>query len=131
MDLLLNETDKKMNNNPDVVKFTSEWISSWNSHDLDTILKHYSDDVEITSPMIQLAAGIKAESLKGKASVAEYWRIALKKIPDLRFELIDVAEGINSVAIYYRSVMSKKTIEVMFFNQQGKVNKVFAHYTKQ
>jgi SnoaL-like domain len=129
MDLSLNESTE-MDNKIDVLKFTTEWIRSWNSHDLDDILNHYSDDVEITSPMIRLAAGMNAESLKGKRFVAEYWEKALKKIPDLRFELIDTAVGINSVALYYRSVMNKKTVEVMFFDQDGKVNKVFAHYTK-
>ena len=119
-----------MSNNFDLIKFTNEWIDSWNSHDLDQILNHYSDDVEITSPMIKQATGIAAESLKGKALAAEYLRAALKKIPDLKFELIDTTEGINSVALYYRSVMNRKTVEVMFFNEQGKVNKVFAHYTK-
>ncbi|HEV8271145.1 MAG TPA: nuclear transport factor 2 family protein [Chitinophagaceae bacterium] len=119
-----------MNNNLDLLKFTNEWINSWNSHDLDNILTHYSDDVEITSPMMTLAAGMMADTLRGKRRVAAYWEKALKKIPDLHFELIDSAEGINSIALYYRSVMNKKTVEVMFFDQDGKVNKVFAHYTK-
>lgn len=43
---------------------------------------------------------------------------------------LNTAEGINSVALYYRSVMNKKTVEMMFFDQHGKVNKVFAYYTK-
>ena len=130
MDLSLNETGRKMNNNLDLLKFTNEWINSWNSHDLDEILTHYSDDVEITSPMITLAAGMMADTLRGKRRVAAYWEKALKKIPDLHFELIDSAEGIDSIALYYRSVMNKKTVEVMFFDKEGKVSKVFAHYTK-
>ena len=129
MDLSLNESTE-MNNKIDVLKFTNEWINSWNSHDLDDILDHYSEDVEITSPMIKLATEINAESLKGKVVVAEYWKKALERLPDLRFELIDIAEGVNSVALYYRSVMNKKTVEVMFFDQDSKVNKVVAHYTK-
>ena len=118
-----------MNNNSDLLKFTNEWINSWNSHDLDDILNHYSDDVEITSPMITLAAGMNAETLRGKRRVAAYWEKALTKIPDLHFELIDAAVGINSVALYSKSVLNRKTVEVMFFDQKGKVNKVFAHYT--
>ena len=110
-------------------EFADEWIASWNSHDLNRILSHYSDDVEITSPMIKLAAGIDRSSLKGKTTVAEYWQKALKKIPELHFGLVEVAEGVNSVALYYRSVMNKMSIEVMFFDEGGKVNKIFAHYT--
>ena len=114
----------------DAKKFASTWIESWNSHDLDNILTHYSDDIEITTPMIKLAAGIDSGSLKGKENVREYWKKALEKIPDLHFELYEVTSGVNSVALFYKSVMNKKAIEVMFFNDQGKVNKMYALYTE-
>jgi hypothetical protein len=113
----------------DTKKFAHEWITSWNSHDLEDILTHYSEDIEITTPMIKLAAGIESGSLKGKEQVAAYWRKALEKIPDLHFELIEVTEGVNSVALYYKSIMNKMAIEVMFFNEQGKVNRMYAMYT--
>ena len=114
----------------DAKKFANKWIQSWNSHDLDDILTHYSDDAEITTPMIKLAAGIESGSLKGKENIKEYWKKALQKIPDLHFELYEVTSGINSVALFYKSVMNKKAIEVMFFNGQGKVNKMYALYTE-
>lgn len=113
----------------DAKKFANAWIESWNSHNLDEILDHYADDIEITTPMIKLAGGIESGSLKGKALVRDYWQKALTKIPDLHFELLDVTEGINSVALYYKSVMNKKAIEVMFFNAEGKVNRMYALYT--
>lgn len=34
-------------------KFAEKWIISWNSHNLDDILSHYSEDIEITTPMIK------------------------------------------------------------------------------
>jgi len=109
--------------------FAAEWIAAWNSHDMDRILTHYADDVEISSPMIKLAAGIDNGSLKGKEAVAAYWKKALERIPDLRFELIDVTAGVDSVALYYHSVMNKRSIEVMFFNAAGKVQRIIAHYS--
>lgn len=110
--------------------FAEEWIASWNSHDFNKILSHYSDDVEITSPMIKLATGGDLPRLKGKAVVAAYWQKAMKNLPDLYFELVDVAEGVDSIALYYRSVLNKMSIETMFFDEAGKVNKIFAHYTQ-
>lgn len=110
-------------------KFANEWIESWNSHDLEDIMKHYSDDLEITTPMIKLAGGIESGSLQGKEQVKAYWQKALTKIPDLHFELIEVTSGVNSVALYYKSVMNKRAVEVMFFNENGLVNKMIAHYT--
>lgn len=110
-------------------EFAAAWISSWNSHDMEDILSHYSEDIEITSPMIKLAGGIDSGSLKGKQQVRIYWEKALIKVPDLHFELITVTEGVNAVALYYKSIMNKMAIEVMFFNAEGKVNKMYAHYT--
>lgn len=109
--------------------FAEEWIKSWNSHDLEDIMKHYADDLEITTPMIKLAGGIESGSLQGKDNVRKYWSKALSKFPDLKFELIDVTSGVNSVALYYQSIMDKKTVEVMSFNENGLVNKMVAHYT--
>ncbi|MEN2399497.1 nuclear transport factor 2 family protein [Flavobacterium sp. MC2016-06] len=113
----------------DAKKFEEEWIKSWNSHDLEDIMKHYTADIEITTPMIKIAGEIESGSLKGKENVAAYWSKALTKFPDLKFELIDVTSGVNSVALYYKSIMNKKAVEVMFFDENGLVNKMIAHYT--
>ncbi|HBV16239.1 nuclear transport factor 2 family protein [Chryseobacterium carnipullorum] len=108
--------------------FAEEWINAWNSHDLDKILFHYADDIEVTTPMITLAAGGKENTLKGKNDVWEYWKKALEKFPDLNFELIKSTAGVNSVALYYKSIMDKYAVEVMFFDDEGKINKMYAHY---
>ncbi|NBA86541.1 nuclear transport factor 2 family protein [Emticicia sp. CRIBPO] len=113
----------------DAKKFAEEWVASWNSHDMEDILSHYSDDIEVTTPMIKMATGGETSTLKGKEAVAAYWKKAMKRLPDLHFELLDVTEGVGSVALYYKSVMDKRSVEVMFFNEEGKVNRMFAHYT--
>ena len=113
---------------PDAGQFTLEWIASWNSHDLERILSHYSVEVVVTSPMIKVALGEDSGALAGKASVRRYWQAALEKVPDLHFELVDYAAGVDSLAIYYKSVMNRMAIEIMFFDSEGKVQEVFAHY---
>jgi ketosteroid isomerase-like protein len=110
-------------------KFAKEWVASWNSHDMEHILSHYSEDIEVTTPMIKIATGGETSTLKGKEAVAAYWKKAMERLPDLHFELLDVTEGVGSVALYYKSVMDKRSVEVMFFNEEGKVNRMFAHYT--
>lgn len=113
----------------DAKKFAEEWVASWNSHDMEDILSHYSEDIEVTTPMIKMATGGETSTLKGKEAVAAYWKKAMERLPDLHFELLDVTEGVGSVALYYKSVMNKRSVEVMFFNEEGKVNRMFAHYT--
>ena len=101
-------------------QFAEKWVKYWNSHNLEDILSHYSDDIEITTPMIKTALGSDDGTLKGKKAVGDYWQKALIKIPDLHFELYETTQGINSIALYYKSVLNKKAIEVMFFNSKGK-----------
>ena len=113
----------------DATAFAQKWIQSWNSHDLDDIMSHYSDDLEVTTPMIRIATGLETDTLKGKQAAREYWRKGLERFPDLKFELLDVTAGVDSVALYYKSVMDKRSVEVMFFNAEGLVCKMFAHYT--
>ncbi|HPN30721.1 MAG TPA: nuclear transport factor 2 family protein [bacterium] len=113
---------------PDAKKFANEWIGLWNSHNIEKILEHYSEEFEITTPMIKVALGIETGMLKGKKKIRNYWNEALKKIPDLKFELIEVAKSIDTIAIYYKSVMNKMAIEVMFFDESAKITKVIAHY---
>ncbi len=112
----------------DVQAFAEEWVAAWNAHDLERILSHYSEDFEIITPMIKISLSIDAGSLKGKAAIANYWRAALEKMPDLHFELLDVCTGVNSIAVYYKSVMNKLAIEVMEFDAEGKVERVVVHY---
>lgn len=113
---------------PDMKKFATDWIESWNSHDLDRIMSHYSDDVQVTTPMIRIALGIDSGTLQGKPSVRKYWQAALEKVPGLHFELVESTVSIDSIAIYYSSIMNRMAIEVMFFDPDGRISRVIAHY---
>lgn len=110
-------------------EFAQNWIADWNSHDIQRILSHYTDNFEITTPMIKMALGDDTGTLKGKQAIREYWEQALQKFPDLEFKLFDVAQGVHSIVLYYQSVMDKKAMEVMFFNDNHKIYKVIAHYS--
>jgi SnoaL-like domain len=107
--------------------FATDWIESWNSHDLDRILSHYSDDFEMSSPLIAQIGGEPSGTLKGKEAVGAYWTKALTLIPDLHFELVTTLVGANSITIYYRGARGIAA-EVFHFDDAGKVSKAFAHY---
>jgi ketosteroid isomerase-like protein len=108
--------------------FAEDWISAWNSHDINAVLSHYTDDFEMTTPMIQRVLGIASGTLKGKKAIGEYWRAALKKYPDLTFSLIEVTSGVDSVSLYYNAVLGKRAVETFFFNDKGLVYKALANY---
>jgi ketosteroid isomerase-like protein len=108
--------------------FAQEWVDSWNSHDLDRIMSHYSDDFEMTSPFIVMMANEPAGTLKGKEKVRAYWARALERLPDLHFDLIEVLVSVDSITIYYHAVLGKRAAEVFFLDGKGKVTRAFAHY---
>ena len=63
-------------------EFARSWIDAWNSHDLERILSHYSDQFEMFSPKIIQIAGEPSGTLKGKDAVGKYWTMALGLVPD-------------------------------------------------
>ena len=81
--------------------FAREWVDAWNAHDLERILSHYTDDFEMTSPLIVERMGVPSGRLKGKEAIRRYWGQGLAGTPDLRSELTAVMVGVNSLAIVY------------------------------
>ncbi|MEO5668394.1 MAG: nuclear transport factor 2 family protein [Bdellovibrionota bacterium] len=111
-------------------KFADEWIAAWNAHDLGQILSHYADDFEMTTPFIVKLAAVPSGTLKGKDAVGSYWKKALDKIPDLHFELIDVFTSVDSVCLFYKSVLGLLAVEWFHFDRAGKVSRAIAHYSE-
>src|ERR1700744_4081573 len=96
--------------------FAKDWVQAWNSHDLTRILFHYTDDFEMTTPFIVSIMNEPSGTLRGKEKIGDYWSRALEKYPDLEFKLIDVLSGIDTVIIYYHSILHKKAAELFIFN---------------
>jgi hypothetical protein len=109
-------------------QFANDWLSGWNAHDLPRILAHYSEDFEMSSPVITQVTGNPDGTLKGKQAVGEYWAKALRLFPDLKFTHICTLLGINSVVIHYYGATGKRVAEVFSFNEAGLVCKAHAHY---
>ena len=107
--------------------FAADWIDAWNTHDLDRVLSHYTDDFDMSSPVIIKVAGEPSGTLRGKEAVGSYWAKALQLIPDLHFELISTLVGVNSIMLYYKSARGLSA-EVFHFNRDGKVTRAYAHY---
>jgi ketosteroid isomerase-like protein len=108
--------------------FAADWIEAWNSHDLDKILAHYADDFEMTSPFIIERTSEASGMLKGKVAIRAYWQIGLAMTPPLKFDLIQLMVGVNSITLYYRRASGQFAAEVLIFIQDRLVVKGIAHY---
>jgi hypothetical protein len=104
------------------------WIAAWNAHDLDLIMAHYEDAVELTSPVAAQLLGTSDGNVAGKANLRAYFQRGLKAYPELHFRLEDVLWGLNSVVLYYTNQKGTRTAEFMELSAHGKVTRVVANY---
>jgi len=99
---------------PDLHRFASRWCAQWNDHDLEGLLTHFTDDVVFTSPVASRILGGDG-IVRGKAALRAYWQRGLEMIPDLRFEVIDVYGGVDTLVINYRDQAGTRVCEVLTF----------------
>jgi predicted ester cyclase len=104
------------------------WVAAWNAHDLDLIMTHYEDAVELTSPVAAQLVGISDGKVVGKSSLRAYFQRGLEAYPDLHFQLAEVLCGVNSVVLYYTNQKGTHVAEFMEFSPRGKVVRVVANY---
>jgi hypothetical protein len=110
-------------------ELAEHWVKAWNSHDLDRIMAHYADDVVLISPVAAKILGDPSGRVSGKTAVRAYFARGLDVYPNLRFELVDLMWGLESVVLYYVNQKGSKTGEYMEINPTGKVSKVVANYS--
>jgi len=106
------------------VEYAERWADDWNRRDLDAILRHFDDAVEFTSPKALAAVGVA--TVRGKAALAEYWRIALSRIQTLQFivhRVIWDPETLELAIVYDRDVngVRDRAAEVLLFAPTGLV----------
>ena len=105
-----------------------EWIAAFNRHDLEAILSHYAESIELTSLLVTKVLGDPAGTVRGKDALRAYFAKALAAAPDLNFELLDVFAGASSVAVYFRSNVRGLQVEVMELDDHGRIARVLVHH---
>lgn len=101
---------------PDPTTFANAWVQAWNAHDVEGVLAHFHDDVVFSSPVAARILPASEGVVRGKAALRHYWTEALKSLPDLHFELIDVYRGQSLLVINYRNQRGGLVNEVLAFD---------------
>ena len=104
------------------------WTAAWNSHDLDRILDLYADDCEMSSPKIAAFGKAAGGSLRGKANLREYWATALRRQPNLHFELGRVFASPDSVVLAYTDHRGHVVCEFLRYGDDGRIIQGAAHH---
>jgi len=96
-------------------KFAAEWESAWNSHDIDRILTHYTDDVVFESPYVVHRFKEPAGEVRGKNALRNYWESGLAQQPELHFTVEDVRVSVDTLVVNYRNHLGHAVSEVLRF----------------
>ena len=104
------------------------WVAAWNAHDLDLIMTHYDEAIDLTSPVAARLLEKADGKVVGKTNLRAYFQRGLQAYPDLHFQLDDVLWGINSVVLCYTNQKGTRTGEFMELSSNGKVVRVVANY---
>jgi ketosteroid isomerase-like protein len=110
------------------IRFAEEWYAAWNAHDLDAILDHYADDVEMASPLVATLAGNPDGTIVGKQALRAYFAAGLEKYPELHFEPLGLYVGVGSVVLHYVGANGDRVAETVFLDERGKIVRYVAHY---
>jgi hypothetical protein len=107
----------------------NHWVAAWNAHDLDLIMAHYEDAIELTSPVAAQLLRTPDGKVVGKANLRAYFQHGLEAYPELHFRLEHVFWGVNSVVVEYTNQKGTRTAEFMELSAIGKVARVVANYS--
>lgn len=113
----------------EVADFSEHWIAAWNSHDLEEIMTHYEEDVELISPIAAQILEDPNGRVVGKDALRDYFKKGLEKYPNLEFTLKDILWGLNSIILHYKNQKGTCTGEYMEISPNGKVSRVVANYS--
>jgi hypothetical protein len=103
------------------MEFADDWVSSWNAHDIDRIISHYSERLEFYSPLIVERYDDPKGLIQSREKLKEYFQMGLTKNPNLSFKLLNVLVGVNQVTLYYENARGGITAELFEFNEDGLV----------
>jgi ketosteroid isomerase-like protein len=105
----------------DGVELGRRWNEAWNAHDLDAVMALLHPDIEFSSPHIPVIAGEPSGVLRGHEAVRAYWAEALRRIPDLHFDLHGVTVGHDAIAVRYTNQVGNESVEILLLDDDGLV----------
>ena len=112
---------------PVATAFAQEWVQAWNRRDLESLLSHYSEDVEFRSLLVAKILGEPAGAIVGKAQLRDYFQKVLAAFPgEPGIELLSVYQGVSSLVVLFE-IKGRRGAELIEFDANGAVCRAYAH----
>jgi hypothetical protein len=77
------------------------WMRLFNLHDVDGLVQLYAEDGRHSSPRIRQLHPDTGGELIGRAELARWWRDALVRTPELRYETLAIASDHSRAFVEY------------------------------
>lgn len=110
-----------------MVAFARQWCDAWNRRDPEWVLERFAEDATFTSPTAARVVPSTGGVVRGKEAIRSYWASALAGNTGLRFELLNVYEGVACVTIRYRTQTGAVVAETLTFRGGSVVHGQAAH----
>jgi ketosteroid isomerase-like protein len=108
--------------------YVKRWVAAFESKDLDRVLAFYTNDVIFHSPLIARLSHDPGGTVQGKAALRAYVMKGFEVFDHIKFTVLDVLRGVDSIAIHYKGITGTHVVEVLFFDKDGMVRESYVHY---
>jgi hypothetical protein len=105
-----------------------DWIEAWNSHDLDRILSHYSQDVIFEAQTARARWNRPDGRLYGTAELRKHFARGLELAPRLKFQFEQVFLAPCGYAVLYRRDNGNRVLDCVTPDSDGRARQVIAYY---
>ena len=93
------------------------------------VLAFYTDDVIFHSPLVARLSHDPSGTVQGKAALRAYVKKGFEVFDHIKFTVLDVLRGVDSIAIHYMGITGTHVVEVLFFDKNGVVRESYVHYS--
>ena len=104
-----------------------DWCDAWNRRELDAVLDHYAEDVEVCSPLVVKRMGRADGVLHGKDELRAYFGRGMTN-DKLRFEFEDVRLGAGWMTVLYTRENGMRVSDTMKLDADGRAVQMIACY---
>lgn len=97
----------------DLKNIAFAWFAAFNAHDIELLLVLYDESAEHYSPKLKVHKPETNGLINGKSELRKWWTDAIKRLPQLHYELIQLtAEGEQVFMEYIRHTPHEEDLRV-------------------
>ena len=104
------------------------WVAAWNSHSVERIVSHYSQDAVLVTETAVTRWNRPDGRLRGKDDLRRHFAAGLKRAPQLRFKLNDILWAPGGYAVLYERENGNSVVDAMTVDEQGLITHATAYY---